>query len=60
MIEKRLDERRCVKDSYVEKRHEVKRHYENLKEVIQQAIRKDLENLRVEEEREIGERKLRK
>jgi hypothetical protein len=40
----------------MDKRQQLKRHYEKLKETIQQAIRRDLENLRREEEREAGKR----
>ena len=39
----------------MDKRQQLKQHYERLKETIQQAIRRDLENLRREEE-EVGER----
>ena len=40
----------------MDKRQQLKRHYEKLKETIQQAIRRDLENLRIEEEKEVGEK----
>lgn len=41
----------------MDKKQQLKRHYEKLKETIQQAIRRDLENLRIEEEKEVGEKR---
>jgi hypothetical protein len=39
----------------VDKRYQLKRHYQKLKEAIQQAIKKDLDNLKREEERELND-----
>ena len=44
----------------MDKRSQLKRHYEKLKEAIQQAIKKDLDNLKREEERELNHMVIRK
>jgi hypothetical protein len=60
MIEKRLDDGRSIKESFIDKRSQLKGHYEKLKEAIQQAIKKDLDNLKREEERELNHMVIRK